>query len=232
MVSLEDAVIARIHREGKNFEILVDPELALEFRKGKPLSIDNILAVRDVFIDAKKGDRPSTEDLQKAFHTTDSSQIAEVILKQGDIQLTTEQRKRLVEEKRKQIATIISKQGIDPKTQLPHPPQRILNAMEQAKVGIDPFKPAENQIEGVLKKIESILPISIERIQIAVKIPLEHAGKASSLIRSFALIKSEEWKGDGWYALLEIPAGMQAEIYSKLNNLTKGSVEVKVVKKS
>jgi ribosome maturation protein SDO1 len=230
MVSIDRAVVARIQREGKSFEILVDPDLALEFRKGRPVSVENILAVRDVFTDSRKGDRPSAEDMEKAFQTTDILKIAETILKNGEIQLTTEQRRRLAEEKRKAIANIISKQGIDPKTRLPHPPQRILNAMEQVHVNIDPFRPAENQIEEVLKKIESVIPISMERIQIAVKIPLEHAGKASSIIRQFAPIKKEEWKGDGWYALLEIPAGMQSEIYSKLNDLTHGQVEVKVVK--
>ena len=232
MVSLDKAVIARIHREGKDFEILVDPDLALEFKKGKPFSVENILAVREIFTDARKGDRASTGDLQKAFSTAEVTKVAEMILRQGDLQLTTEQRRKLLEEKRKQIADIISRQGIDPKSGLPHPLQRILNAMEQARVSIDPFKPAENQIESVLRQIEGIIPIRLERVQVAVRIPIEYAGKASSLIRAFVPIRQEEWKGDGWYALLEIPAGMQAEIYAKLNDLTHGTVDVKVVKKT
>ncbi len=40
----------------------------------------------------------------------------------------------------------------------------------------------------------------------AVKVPMEYAGRAASAIRLFAQVKAEEWKGDGWYALLEIPA--------------------------
>lgn len=231
MVSVDDAVIARITREGVTVEILVDPDLALEFRKGKPLSIENILAVRGVFTDAKKGDHAADDDLEKGFQTTDPLKVAEFILKNGDIQLTTEQRRKLVEDKRKQIATILASQGVDPKTKLPHPQQRILNAMDQAKVHVDPFKPADNQVEDILKKIEHVLPISMERVQVAVKVPMDEAGKASSQVRNFAQIKSEEWKGDGWYALLEIPAGMQAEIYSKLNDLTHGKVEVKVIEK-
>ncbi|MBL7160326.1 MAG: ribosome assembly factor SBDS [Candidatus Aenigmarchaeota archaeon] len=231
MVSIEKAVIARIHREGKDFEILVDPDLALDFRRGKPVSVENVLAVRDIFSDSKKGDRPSGEDLQKAFQTTDPLKIAEIILKSGDIQLTTEQRRKLLDEKRKQIATTISKQGIDPKTRLPHPQQRILNAMEQAKISIDPFKPSDQQIEAVLKAIESVLPISIERVEIAIKIPMEHAGKASSVIRTIAPIKKEEWKGDGWYALIEIPAGMKGETLAKISDITHGQAEVKEVKK-
>lgn len=231
MVSIDKAVIAKIQRDGKIFEILVDPDLALDFRKGKQVSIENILAVREVFTNAHKGDRPSDEDMEKGFQTTDALAIAEVILKNGDIQLTTEQRRKLVDEKRLQIANTISKQGVDPKTKLPHPAQRIMNAMDEAKVNVDPFRPADVQIEDVLKKIESVIPISVERIEIAVKVPMEYAGKASSIIRTIAPVKKEEWKGDGWYALMEIPAGMQAEVYSKLNDLTHGQVEVKEVKK-
>lgn len=231
MVSIDKAVIAKINREGIDFEILVDPDMALEFRKGKPVSIENMLAVREVFSDAKKGDRVSDEDLQKGFGTGDIEKIAEIILKNGDIQLTTEQRRKLVEEKRLQIANIISKQGIDPKSRLPHPPQRIMNAMDEAKVNVDPFKPADKQVEEVLNKISSVIAISVERIEIAIKIPMEHAGKASSVLRQIAPIKNEEWKGDGYYALMEIPAGMQAEIYNKLNDLTHGNVDVKVIKK-
>ena len=42
-------------------------------------------------------------------------------------------------------------------------------------------------------------------------------------------IKKEEWKSDAWIAVVEIPAGMQGEIYEKLNNMTGGKAEVKVL---
>ena len=38
MVSIDKAVVARLKRNGKNFQILVDCEKALEFRKGKNIS--------------------------------------------------------------------------------------------------------------------------------------------------------------------------------------------------
>jgi len=156
--------------------------------------------------------------------------VAEAIVKDGEIQLTTEQKHNMREEKRKQIADIISKQGIDPKTKTPHPPQRILNAMEQAHVNIDPFKPAKEQVEIVLEKIREIIPISMERLEIAVKVPIKFAGKASSIIRQMASVLKEEWKSDCWIVMIEIPAGMQADVYGRLNELTSGQVEVKIVK--
>jgi ribosome maturation protein SDO1 len=231
MVSVDDAVVARIERSGVRFEIMVDPDLALDFRKGKEVSMESILAVREVFKDAGRGERASEEELQKAFHTTDVFSISGEIIRHGDVQITTEHRRKLVEEKQRQIADTISRQGVDPKTNLPHPPQRILNAMEEAHVHVDPFKRSADQIEAVLEKIETILPISMERVEVELRIPLQFAGKASSVVRGIAPVKKEEWRSQAWVAVIEIPAGLQSEVYSKLNELTSGQVETKVVKK-
>ncbi len=230
MVSIEEAVIARISRGHESFEILVDPELALRFKKGESVSMDRMLAVNEVFKDARKGEKVSPSELEKNFGSSDPLKVAEKILKEGDVQLKTEQRREMVEEKKKQIAAIISKQGMDPRTKLPHPIQRILNAMEQAHVNIDPFKPARAQVNPVLEKLREILPISTEKIEVAVKIPVEFAGKASHIIREITEIKKEEWRQDHWFAIIEIPAGMQADIYEKLNSLTSGRADVKLVK--
>ncbi len=229
MVSLDKAVIARISKAGEDFEIFVDPEKALEFKKGRDYSMENLLAANEIFKDAKKGERASSSELQKAFSTTDVFEVAKIIIREGEVQLTTEQRRKHVEEKRLQIANIISKQGINPKTKLPHPPQRILNAMEEAHISIDPFKPADEQIKTVLKAIREILPISFETLEIAVKIPVDHAGRASSVMHNIAPVKKEEWRSDAWYAVIEIPAGRQNEVYEKLNDLTSGNVNVKVI---
>lgn len=231
MVSVEDAVIARITKGHIHFEILVDPDKALEMKKGSGVSIDSVLAARGIFKDARKGERVPDEDLEHAFHTTDIGRIASQIIREGEIQLTTEQRRRFIEEKRNRIADIISKQGINPQTKLPHPMQRILNAMDEARISIDPFKPAEEQVKNIVAKIQDILPISIENIEIELRVPIQYAGKVSSAVRNIAPVKKEEWKADAWVAVIEIPAGMQADIYDRLNKLTSGQVEVKVVNK-
>ena len=131
MVSVEKAVIARLHKKGVNFEILVDPDKSLEMKRGGAVAVEDVLAAQEIFKDAHKGERASAQDLEDCFSTADIMKVAEAIVKHGVIQLTTEQKHHMIEEKRKQIADIISKQGIDPKTKTPHPPQRILNAMDQ-----------------------------------------------------------------------------------------------------
>ncbi len=230
MVSVEEAVIARITKAGMNFEILVDPDMALEFKRGKEIDIDRMLAIAEVFKDSKKGDRHSAEELHKAFGTTNIWDVAKKILDGGEVQLTTEQRNRMIEDKKKEIATTIARQGMDPRTKTPHPVARILNAMAEARTHVDPFKPARDQIKPVLEKIQEVLPISLERIEVAIRVPIEFAGKANSIVREITDVKNEEWTSSAWIAVVEIPAGIQADIYDRLNKLTAGRVEIKIIK--
>ncbi len=231
MVSVDEAVIAKIRKENTDFEILVDPEKTLEFKKGKPYSIENLLAVNLVFADSKKGERASSSDLNKAFKTTDTLKIAEIIIKEGTVQLTTDQRRKLTEEKRLEIASIISKQGVDPKTHNPHPQQRILNAMTEVRVDIDPFKPAKDQIKEIIEKIQSLIPISFEKVTVAIRVPADQAGRVGHAIRELATIEKEEWKSDSWFIQVTISAGLQTQLYDKINSLTQGRVETKIVKR-
>ncbi|MFQ5975908.1 MAG: ribosome assembly factor SBDS, partial [Candidatus Hydrothermarchaeales archaeon] len=159
MVSLEEAVIARLETHGSRFEVLVDPDLALDLKKGKREDLSDVLVIETIFKDSKKGDKASEEHIKEIFGTNDALEVAKEIIKKGDIQLTTEQRKKIHEDRKRQVITFIVKHGINPKTGTPHPPQRIEKAMEEARVHIDLFKPAEEQALKILKAIRPIIPI-------------------------------------------------------------------------
>lgn len=230
MVSLDKAITARLEMRGEKFEILVDPDLAYLFKTGKKNDLTNMLAVEEIFTDARKGERPPSEVLKKAFGTTDVMRIAEVILRKGEVQLTTEQRKRMVEEKRKRIVAILARECVDPRTGAPHPPQRIEKAMEESRVHIDPFKDAEAQLDEVLNSLRVILPIKFERVKIAVRIPAEYAPRAYGVLKEYNM-QNEEWQPNGsLIAVVEMPAGIQGEFYERINRLTGGNVETKIIK--
>lgn len=223
--------IARLTREGEHFEILVKPEPALSYQTGKIDSISKVLVTELIFTDANKGLRASEDELQKAFGTSDPIKIARVILQKGTLQLTTEQRKQLTETKRKQIVSIITRQCVDPKTNLPHPPMRIEQAMEHVHYSIDPFEDAEEQAREIIKLLRPILPLKMERVSVAVRIPPEYAGKVYGTVKGFGTIKKEEWKADGsWFAVVEMPAGLYGSFLEKLGDMTKGNLEAKLVK--
>jgi len=171
----EKFTVARLSKENEHFEILVKPQKALDYRNGKIAGITEVLAAEIIFSDANKGTKVSEEAMHKAFGTTDALKVADTILKKGTLQLTTEQRRKMVEDKKRQIIDFISRQAVDPKTNLPHPPMRIENAMEQIRYPIDPYKPVEEQAKDIVKLLRPILPLKIEQVTVAVKIPAQYS---------------------------------------------------------
>ncbi len=230
MVNVDDAVIARLESYGERFEILVDAELAADYKRGNDIEIEKVLAVEEIFKDAHKADKASEENMEKAFETTDPLEVADIIIKKGNIQITANQRRKMQEEKTKQVISKISQEAINPQTKLPHPPQRIAKAMEEAKVHIDPMKTVEEQIEPTVKAILTKIPIRIEKVQVAVKIPGTYAGKSYSVITQYGKLIKEEWENDGsWIGIVEIPGGLQDKFYTELSGLTHGEVETKLL---
>ena len=224
----EGYTIARLTREGEHFEILVKPQLALSYRLGKTMPISQVLAAETIFSDVNKGLKPSEDKLQKIFGTTDPIKIASMILKKGTLQLTTEQRKQLTEDKRKQIISFISRQCVDPRTNLPHPPIRIEQAMEQIHFSIDPFQDAEEQAKEIIKLLRPVLPLKMEQVSVAIRIPAEYVGKVYGTVKGFGTIKREEWRADGsWFTIVQMPAGLYGPFLEKLGEMTRGNLESK-----
>jgi ribosome maturation protein SDO1 len=230
VIPLEKAVAARLESHGEKFEILVDPDLAVKSRQGEKIELEDMVAALNVFSNASRGTRASDEALLKVFHTTDFPEIAAKIIQKGEIHLTAEQRKHMIAEKRRQVINFISRNAINPQTGLPHPPQRIEMAMEEARVNIDLYKHLDELVKETVKALRPILPIKFDELRIAVKIPADYAPRAFGDIQSAATIEREEWQKDGsWICLVRIPAGIQGDFYSLVNRLTKGQGEVKIL---
>jgi ribosome maturation protein SDO1 len=223
--------VARINIDGNNFELVVKPEQALSYREGIRSSISDVLVSDLIFSDANKGLKVAEKDLMRAFNTIDVKKIAEIIIKKGFIQLTTEQRKKMTEEKQRQIIAFIARQAIDPRTKLPHPPTRIEQALEQIHFSVDLVSSIEEQAKKVIEALRPILPISIEKITVSVRITPQYAGRSYGTVKSFGTIKSESWNNDGsWSALIEMPAGLYGPFLEKLGDLTKGNIEAEIIK--
>lgn len=221
---------ARITRDGEHFEILVKPQQALDYRLGKKTSMSELLAIDTIFADANKGTKASAEKLKKAFGTLDPLVIAETIITKGQLQLTTDQRRQLTEAKRKQIIAFIARNAMDPKTNMPHPPMRIEQAMEKIHYPIDPFTEAEEQAKDILKLLRPILPIKMENVNVEIRIPTEYAARAYGAVKGYGTIRKDEWRADGsWHGVIEMPAGSYAPLLEKLGESTRGTAEAKII---
>jgi ribosome maturation protein SDO1 len=209
------------------FEILVKPDPALDYKLGKKVDISNILISDEIYSDANKGTRVPYEKLIKNFKTKDQIEIAKHILEHGDVNLTTDQRRRMVDEKKKQIIQYISRNFIDPKTHLPHPPLRIENAMEQIRLVIDPFKRPEEQAKKIIDDLRKILPLKSENLQLIITIPPQFSSQSYSIIKGLGDLKDEQWLHDGSLkVIIEINAGLRLTFIERVNSITKGSAHI------
>jgi ribosome maturation protein SDO1 len=214
--------------EGNRFEILVKPDLALDYRLGKRNDLTNVLISDEVYSDANKGSRASSDKLSKYFKTTDLGEVAQQILLNGELSLTTEQRRKMVEEKKRQIIDYISKGFVDPRTHLPHPPLRIQSAMEDVRISIDPFKRAEDQTKSIIDALRKVLPLKSEILKLTVIIPASHSAQGYSSLKSIGEFKSDEWLADGSVRVtLEVNAGMKGRIIEKIGSATRGTAQIK-----
>ncbi len=227
---MADVTVVKYSHDGEKFEILVKPDPALDYKLGKKNDVSSVLISDDIYSDSGKGTKPATEKLLKAFGTEDLTEIAKIILQKGDLNLTTDQRRKMIDEKKKQIVAFIAKTYVDPKTHLPHPPLRIEQAMKDARVSIDPRKNADEQAKDIVEKLRSIIALKSENLQLEIIIPAQYASQSYAVLKSVGSLKKEEWQNNGSLkAILEIPAAARPNVIDRLGSITKGSASVEVI---
>lgn len=218
--------IARIKTKGKPFEIVVDLDNALAFKKGQTDFIE--AEIDNVFTDAKKGNVASKSELENAFGTTDILEITKKIVKDGEVLTTQEYRDAEQEKRIKQVVDFLSKNTINPQTGNPHTPQRIESALKEAHINVKNI-PIENQIKDIIAEISKILPVKIETKKIKITVPAIHTGKVYNIISQYK--ETENWMNDGSLEVfVNIPAGIIMDFYDKLNSATHGSAVTEEIK--
>lgn len=226
---MADLTVVKFTFESERFEILVKPDPALEFKLGKRKDIAGVLVSDEIYTDAKRGTRASTEKILKAFKTEDPAEVATHILKHGDLGLTTDQRRKMVDEKRKQIVEGIARTFVDPRSHLPHPPVRIEQAMKDARISVDAYKPIAEQITQIVDELRSIIPLKSETLTLLITVPAQFASQSYSVLKSNGTLKGEEWLSNGSLsARLEIPAALRPDVLDRLASVTKGTASAEV----
>jgi len=232
MISLDEAVTARLESHGERFEVLVDPDAALAIKRGEfDGELEDVIAAEDVFENASRGDRPPENALKEVFETTDPLEIIPKVIERGEIQITAEQRKEMQEQKHKQLVQRITRNAVNPQMDdAPHPPERIESALEEAGFRVDPMEPVENQVDEALDALRPVIPIRFDEVTIAVQLPPDYAGSGQAKIREFGDLKREEWQNDGsWVGVVQFPAGLQNDFYDLANEVSSGNAETRMI---
>ena len=227
----DKTTVVRYSYSGDKFELLVKPDPAFDYKTGKLSEISKILISEEIYTDSNKGTRATNDKLNQVFKTTDPAKIAEIIMKKGELNLTTEQRKKMTSEKRKQLVTFIAKTYVDPRSHLPHPPLRIEQALDDGRISIDPFKNIDEQVKEVVEKLRPIIPLKSENIILEISVPAQFVAQSYTVLKSTGTLKKEDWQTNGSLkAILEIPAAARPHVIDRLGSITKGTATVEVVK--
>jgi ribosome maturation protein SDO1 len=232
MISLDEAVTARLESHGQRFEVLVDPDAALTIKRDEfDGDLEEVIAAEDVFEDASRGDRPPEDALEEVFDTTDPLEVIPQVIKRGEIQITAEQRREMQEQKRRDLINRITRNAVNPQMDdAPHPPERIESALEETDFRVDPMEPVENQVDEALDALRPVIPIRFDTVTVAVQLPADYAGSGQAKIRGFGDLEREEWQPDGsWIGVIEFPAGMQNDFYDLVNEVSSGEAETRMV---
>ena len=227
----DKVTIVRYTYSGDKFELLVKPDPAFDYKIGKITEISKVLVSDEIYTDSSKGTRVPNEKLEQVFKTNDPTKIAEIIMKKGELNLTTEQRRKMIAEKRKQLVTFIAKTYVDPRSHLPHPPLRIEQAMDDGRVSIDPFRNVDEQVKDVVEKLRPIIALKSENVVLEISIPAQFVAQSYTVLKSTGTLKKEDWPPNGSLkAILEIPAGARPNVIDRLGSITKGTATVEVSK--
>lgn len=224
-----DAITVQ-YRGDKQFEILVEPDLAKEAKlEGEDHNIQRMLFVQEIFTDAGKGEKASVDELEDEFGTKQIMEAAEKIFEKGDMQLTTDQKAEIREEKWKQLVNMISRRVQNPRTGNPHPPDRVENALEEAGFNVNWDSDLEEEFSDAIDELRPIIPVSLDEKTVAIRIPVDNTGKAYDKLQQSAEIEEEQWGNEYFTAKVTLPAGVLKELREELQDVTSGQMEMKEV---
>jgi len=224
--------VARLKRGGHVFEVVIDADKAISYKEGVLKDISEVFKYEKVFVNAQKGQLAPEGLFKDIFNTDNIFEICRIIVDEGKIHITAEKRKREIERKKKKIISLLQRNGVDPRTDLPHPISRIESAIEESKVSFDEFKPVEVQAKEILKKIQAILPIKFEKKEIEVHIMPKYAHNVYRYMKNTSTVTRVNWGPDqSLSAVVEIPGGLEEEFYDNLNSMSHGTVETRLISK-
>jgi len=207
-------------------EVMTKPGSVLKYRAGK-LGFDNVLQSDDIWKNSSKGERAANADLMTLFGTDTPRQCLEIILNEGEVNLTAAERKEKVDKKKREMVTYVNKYFVDPRNGLPHPVTRVEQALQELNFHVDPETPVERQIQDLLKKLPDVLRIKKQgEMEGVVSVPNQHIGVCSGVLHALATVNNEEYGGSGCdYRIAVVPADYD-RLVAELTRVTKGDFQI------
>ncbi|KAF7797802.1 hypothetical protein EIP86_009007 [Pleurotus ostreatoroseus] len=231
-IKLTNVSIVRLRKGGKRFEIACYKNKVQEWRTGVETNLDDVLQIANVFINVSKGELAKSQDLQKAFGTSDTDEIVKQILKKGELQVGEKEREHDLSSLRREIATLVAEKCVDPATQRPYPVGVIEKAMNEAGFSVRQGKTAKSQVSECIRSLqtESKLPIQRARMRVRVTMPTKDGKRLrEQIIEGAEKVEDDEMGQDEWEAIMLIDPGQFRVINELLQKECKGKGKIETM---
>lgn len=192
------------------------------------------MQVENVFLNVSKGQVASKDELNKAFGTTDVSEVLQEvcvsmlilmqILKKGELQVGEKERTHELTNLWREIATQVSQKCVEPSSQKPYPVSMIEKAMKDAHFSVKPGKSAKSQTLEVIRLLQAKNTIAIERAQMRISVAMpSKEGKRlkDKVVPLFMKVEEEDWS-DMWEIVGTIDPGALRVINAIFDEEVKG----------
>src|SRR3989338_2544029 len=120
-IGFTNVAVVRLKKDGRRFEIACYRNKIQEWRQQIERNLDEVLQTPEVFENLSKGVVAKNADLKRAFGTTHRETIVVEILRLGEVQVSSEERKFESENMLRDIATIVCEKCVHPDTKRPVP---------------------------------------------------------------------------------------------------------------
>ncbi|CDS82035.1 probable Shwachman-Bodian-Diamond syndrome protein [Sporisorium scitamineum] len=230
-IKLTNVSIVRLRKGGKRFEIACYKNKVREWRTGVETDLDEVVQIENVFVNVSKGQVAPSDDLQKAFGTTEIPKILQEILKKGELQVGEKERQHELSNTWKDIATQVAEKCVDPGSQRPYTVGMIEKAMHDVHYSVKTGRSAKQQALDVIRLLQEKQTIPIERARMRVRItmPSKDGKKLKDKLLSLTdKVEDEDWS-DEWELIASIDPGALKTINELIQSEIKGRGNVETL---
>ena len=136
------------------------------------------------------------EDLQKAYGTSDATEICKEILQKGELQVSDKERQAQREALFKDVATTVSEKCVNPETKRPYPVSIIEKAMKECHIAVKPNRNAKQQALEIVPKLKEQLPIARAQMRFKILVPIRESKKLMNSLKKINMTKEKEEKDE------------------------------------
>eukprot|EP00475_Leptophrys_vorax_P027116 TRINITY_DN3863_c2_g1_i1.p2 TRINITY_DN3863_c2_g1~~TRINITY_DN3863_c2_g1_i1.p2 ORF type:complete len:261 (-),score=96.21 TRINITY_DN3863_c2_g1_i1:1026-1808(-) len=231
VVKLTNVAVVRYKVKGQRFEVACYKNKVIGWREGVETDLDEVVQIRQIFVNVSKGVVAKKKVLLDCFKTDDEDEILKLILEKGEVQVSDKERKADLDRIAKDVVTIVHQKCINKDTQLPFPTTIIEEAMKDIHFSIVSSKSAKQQALILIKQLQENdkLPIQRSEMRLRIVVPKKSGKKVKSELEAMVTaIEEEDWS-DVYEATVRIDPGVFRGIDDLVKKETRGEGNVEIL---